>query len=68
VTDALHAGEKTLLLELKADRQRSGQDSAVNQTWVILHVWCKLMEGLFYLIAVAIPKACLGVLFLFNCK
>jgi len=33
------------------DRDKTG---AVNQAWIDLHGWCKVMEGQFYLIAIAI--------------
>ena len=65
VTSAPHTGEKTLLLGLKTSRQRLGQDQRSEPDMDSLCVWYKCMEGMFYLIAVAIFEACLACLFCF---
>ena len=53
--------KKTLLLESKTSWQQLRQDrrSEPNMNFV----WHEFMEGLFYLIATLLFKACLGVLF-----
>jgi hypothetical protein len=64
-TGAQSSGKKRCCSGRKPAGDNRDKTSAVNQAGLRLYVWYNSMEGLFYLIALLLFKACPGHAFLF---